>query len=750
MASAERKTGRGCGRSPVIPQRDVRPLDEPGSWQTSGQFASFQILQALPAGWIRVQFAFDCDVPLRLELHAEGGSGLCLNRSLPTCRLDRNLLLRLDQPVASLRIDVIGTAPRFHLSGVRVAAVSGVVVLAHSLVGKLALLRKYGGPWAALGRGLRLLLQGRVRAFLGKLHKGLSGPVFDAGDEYDADQAYDAWRRRHALQPEERAAQRRACADWPDAPLLSVVLSVTGGDEALLRSTLASVRHQTWSRWELCLAECADTAWPVREFLQMAAREEPRIRLVLGAQTGDRVTAINAALERVQGDFVVFLEAHDELAEQALYRLARSVLDDPNLDLVISDEDQVDASGRHHNPFFKPGWSPEALLEQPILGASLGVRTSLVRDLGGLRSACADVAAYDLVLRIAARTPRVRHIPDILYHRRVGTHSPDGPLFPALAQALTDHLQETGRAGVVEPVPDRSGHRVRFHVVGNPLVSIVIPTAFARRRGKEDRVLVVDCVRSIRTSTSWKQYEIIVVASRALPADAASELARFGVTIVPFPQPFNFAAAINRGAAHTQGTQLLLLNDDTEVITPDWLESMLEYAQQPDIGAVGARLLFPHGRVQHTGVHLLEGKPLHAFYGYPSDSSGYQGSLTVLRNYPAVTGACLMTRRDLFQELGGLDLCFALDCNDIDYCLRIAQTGRRIVCTPYAQLTHHEAFTRRGSDTRAFAVLKARWGTMLERDPWYNPNFGKGSADCRIDPGVGPVSNRPRENQVDG
>jgi GT2 family glycosyltransferase len=281
---------------------------------------------------------------------------------------------------------------------------------------------------------------------------------------------------------------------------------------------------------------------------------------------------------------------------------------------------------------------------------------------------------------------------------------------------------------VVEPADGPARQRIRLRLIGSPLVSVVVPTAFAGRK-------VVACIHSIRTRSTWAHYEILVLADRDGPADVQEMLEQFGARIIPFRGPFNFAATINHGASQARGSQLLFLNDDTEVITPDWLEGLLEYAQQPDIGAVGAKLLFPHRRLQHIGVHLLEGHPWHAFYGYPGDCPGYFDSHLTPRNYCAVTGACLMTRREVFEELGGLDVRFPLNYNDVDYCLRVLRTGRRIVATPYAQLLHHEAFTKRGADPAERALFQARWGEVMPRDPFYNPNLATGFPDYRIDPG---------------
>ena len=684
----------------------------------------------LTAGWIRIGLAAASGPPIGLRICADFAEGSASDGFLletpPLTAVGREWLLRLKRTVRTLRFEPLSHRDSWIPTGLQIEEVSAARVLFLSLVGKWRLLAKYGSAWRAVARGLSLLLRGGLRTFLVKLQNGLSGPSFEAAPDYDADRAYEEWQRARRRTEAEREAQRAEAAALPHAPLLSVVIAVPD-EGSPWSSSVASVLRQTYPRWELSIA-----AGPAAEEQRW---QDPRVRFGRMSRS-DLAGLTNGALELASGEFVLFLASGDRLAEHALYRLAQEVLADPNFDLLYSDEDRPDAQARRRVPFFKPDWSPEYLLGCNYACRVSVLRTALVRELGGLREGFGGAAEYDLILRAAARTNRVRHIPEILYHARSAAH-PDAA---DVGRALAHHLDETGRRGIVETAGGSGVPRVRFRVRGTPLVSIVIPSAFAsRQEAAGEQAVVLDCVRSIRRHSTWPHYEVILVAGHDPPNGVGEALDGLGVAMVVRPGPFNFPEAVNAGAARASGTHLLLLNDDTEVLTPDWLESLLEYSQQPDIGAVGATLLFPQGRLQHAGVVLLDGRPLHAFYGYPGDHPGYFGNRRVPRNCSAVTGACLMTRLELFRELGGLDPLFPLNYNDIDYCLRVRQTGRRIVCTPYARLYHHEAFTKRGDHEGEAAAFRQRWGKVLRWDPYYNPNFSTRFPDYHIDPRA-PVS----------
>jgi glycosyltransferase involved in cell wall biosynthesis len=305
----------------------------------------------------------------------------------------------------------------------------------------------------------------------------------------------------------------------------------------------------------------------------------------------------------------------------------------------------------------------------------------------------------------------------------------------AARRALADFVRATGRDATVEPGPVPGYHRIRHALRGEPRVSVVIPSAGRPTtvRGRPT-YFVQHCVESIRSRTTYGRYEILVVDNDDLAPDLARRLDDLGVVRVPYlaDGQFNLAAKMNLGAAKADGDQLVFLNDDTEVISPDWLECLLEFAQQPEIGAVGAKLLFPDGRLQHVGVTLLEGRPGHPFYGYPGCSPGYFCGALVPRNYSAVTGACVMTRAEVFHAVGGFDESFHLHYNDVDFCLKVVAAGHRIVWTPYARLYHFESASKETIVPTELAAFLAKWGDRIPLDPYYHPHLTMHYHDYRI------------------
>jgi len=431
----------------------------------------------------------------------------------------------------------------------------------------------------------------------------------------------------------------------------------------------------------------------------------------------------NAAIELATGEYVCFVDPGDELAEHALFRVAETLVVNPSLDVIYSDEDTVSDTGEHAEPFFKPDWSPEYFLAWNYTGRLAAYRRELILKIGGFRQEFADAFEYDLILRLIAGNAPIHHIPDVLYHRRKSGISPS----PAsAAPALQDYLASTGQSATVQNGAAPGVHRVRFTLTGNPLVSIVIPSASrpATIRGRQTW-FVLECVSSIRRLSTYKNIEIIVLDNNDMPAELAAALEPLEVRRIPFIGEFNLTRKINLGASQARGEQLLLLNDDIEVITPDWIEAMLEFAQQPSIGAVGAQLLFPDDTQQHAGVILLNGNPRHPFYGQPAAHPGYFHSSQVHRNFSAVTGACMMTRAENYKAVGGFSEQFGLNYNDIDYCLKLLSIGKRIVYTPYAKLYHYESVSKTGTYRREFEAFHRTWGQKFPTDPYYNPNLGR-------------------------
>jgi len=455
-------------------------------------------------------------------------------------------------------------------------------------------------------------------------------------------------------------------------------------------------------------------------------------------------TATRAALAAARGDAVALLSPGDLLVPGALGRARNAWQHGASaVDVLYTDEAERGDRDQPVDPFLKPDWSPERLHAQPYLGRFTALRRRLVEEVGGLRSDLGEAAEHDLVLRVAERARRVHHLTGVAY-----LHAPDRPAIPAPSpaglRAITEHLERTGFPATAEIAseigaePDADAYyRLRPALRERPLVSIVIPTAGYRRYVRGALVdLVVHCVRSVVTRSTYPDYEIVCVAGDAMPArtrDALTSIAGDRLCMVDNPGTFNFARAINLGALHSQGQHLVLLNDDTEVITPDWIEALLMFSTRPDVGAVGAKLLFADDRVQHGGIIVpSRGGPGHPWYGFPGDHPGYADALRVPCEYQAVTGACLMTRREHFDAVGGFATVFPLNYNDVDYCLKLRQRGQAVVVNPQVRLYHFE-WSSRGEgtpNTAELAELERRWGTTLDRDPFYNEGFGR-SCDFR-------------------
>ncbi len=543
--------------------------------------------------------------------------------------------------------------------------------------------------------------------------------------------AYEAWRVRNQLTPQRRDAMRAEFAAWKNPPLISVLVPVYNVPENYLRRALDSVLAQVYPRWELCIADDKSTAAHICPTLEEYAKKDARIKVVFRDVNGNISAASNSALALATGDFIATLDNDDELAEHALFEVARALAADPALDFIYSDEDKIDMTGRHVEPFFKPDWSPEYFLAC-MYTCHLGVyRASLLREIGGFRTGFDTAQDYDLVLRLIEKRPHIRHIPDVLYHWRMlpsstASGSEAKPKAHLAAQrALQAHLDRIGEKGRVEDGPAAGFHRVRFAIVGKPKVSILIPSTCALKRvDGRDVDLLSRCIASILEKSTWREFEIIVLDRGQMPAEMEARFAKLGVRRVAYSEPFNWSRVNNLGARNAKGSHLLFLNDDMEVITADWLETMLEFSQRDGVGAVGAKLLFPDTRIQHAGVLVIDGKPGHPYHCFPSGHPGYFFSNSVHRNVLAVTGACLMTRKESFDAVGGLNEDFPLNYNDVDYCLRLRAAGQRVVFTPHAQLIHYESVSRlKGVAPEETAKFEALWLDKFPNDPYFNPNL---------------------------
>ena len=510
-----------------------------------------------------------------------------------------------------------------------------------------------------------------------------------------------------------------------------------------MEKAIESVRNQIYPDWELCIADDASPKPHIRSVLNKYSKLDSRIKVVFREQNANISAASNSALELATGDYIALLDHDDELAIDALFENAKLINLHPDADFIYSDEDKIDTKGNRLDPFFKPDWSPD-YFHACMYTCHLGVyRTSIIKAIGGFRSEYDGSQDYDLVLRVVEKTQNIYHIPKILYHWRIIPASVTSGeeakpwAYIAARKALEAMLERSAYSGRVEETTRAGFWRVRRDILGEPLISIVIPSGGTIKDTPKGSIcLLENCIRSIQDLSSYRKFEVIVVDGYDIPESSLQKIAADNVELVRCREPFNFSMRINIGAAKAKGEFLLLLNDDTEVITSDWLESMLEFAQQKEIGAVGAKLFYPHGKIQHAGVMVLGGNPGHAYHGLDEDHPGYFCSNIVNRNYIGVTAACLMIRKEIFDELGGLDESFPLNYNDVDLCLKAHQARYRNVVTPYVQLIHYESASRaKGLRPGEWEQLNNRWNSYLESlngDPYYNPNLSCKNANFEL------------------
>jgi GT2 family glycosyltransferase len=523
----------------------------------------------------------------------------------------------------------------------------------------------------------------------------------------DPGKGYQRWVEAHELTSEGIKAIAATAAAFPHRPLISVFISVRGDVmENFLVRAIDSVRAQIYDNWELCFARDAGSEERVGAEIDQFVADDTRIR----------------ETRLPKGEFVILLDQHGELSRDAVFEIVRRINGNLQADLIYWDEDKLDAKGSRRTPFFKPDWSPDLILSMNYVGKSVAIRRNLLDEIGGLRSEHDAEQTYDLLLRAAERTPEIDHIPKVLYHQH-GANSSSQQV-----QMVEEALRRRGLCGKVE-TSDGRHQFVRYEIRGDPRVSIMIPT-------RDKWQLLKKCIDSIAQKTDYPNYEIVILDNDSSdPATfkyfrEVSQRAR----VLPCPGPFNFSAISNRGAAAARGDFLLFLNNDTEVLRPGWMRALIEQAQRPEVGAVGAKLLFSDGRIQHAGVVLgIDGVAGHAFRLVP-DNVPNSELANVIRNCSAVTGACMTIRRSLFDQLGGFDQSLAVDFNDVDLCLRLRRLGYLIVYTPLALLHHHESATRRGFPREPYQeIFLRRWGDYINNgDPYYNRNLTLVSEDWNV------------------
>jgi len=539
----------------------------------------------------------------------------------------------------------------------------------------------------------------------------------------------------------------RRVFDLPLKPLISLIVPVYNVPGEYLRKCIESVLRQYYPMWELCLCDDGSTSAETLAVLDEFRGTDSRIKIRRLDRNRGISGASNAAVEISTGEFLALLDNDDELHPMALLRVVETINGNPDLDYIYTDEDKINERGEHVDDYCKPDWSPEHLESVMYLLHLQVIRKSLFLRVGGFREEFTGAQDYDLALRITRETSNIVHIPEILYHWRMipGSAAAVVDAKPkALSNAfhaLADHVQvRYGGNATVENGKLPGFFRVRHKIVGDPPVTLMIPTdnrsADVAGRGRFN--LLDNLIASIRERTDYRNYRILVVDNANLTPEQRASYSKDGSRVVSYRgprSPFNFSKKANFGFSQVDTELVVMLNDDMEVITPGWLEALLEYAKSPDIGVVGAKLLYPDDCIQHVGVALgVNGSSAHLYHGFPGDFVGYNGYTHTVRNYTALTGACMATRKSVIQELGGFDERLAIDFNDIDFCLKAVEAGYRNVYTPFCEFYHFEGKTtqRTSQNPAEVELFKSRWARYMERDPSYNPNFARDRIDFAL------------------
>ena len=565
--------------------------------------------------------------------------------------------------------------------------------------------------------------------FKNELKKGVFG-----GDGF-----YVMWHRQHhELTAADREAIQGRIDQLEQKPLISIVMPTYNTEERWLRAAIESVLKQSYSHWELCIADDCSSDPRVRRILETFLDQDSRIKVHFREKNGHIAAASNSALALASGEYIALLDHDDELSEHALYMVAEEINRFPEADLIYSDEDKINEKGYRCDPYFKSDWNPELFFGHNMI-SHLGVyRHSLVKDLGGFRTGYEGSQDYDLALRVIERTSpaNIRHIPHVLYHWRIipGSvalnHAEKSYAHEAARRAMRDHFQRRGIEAEVTQTPGEYFlHRIIYPLpTPQPKVTLIIPT-----RDREGLLRL--CVNSLLSDTAYDNFEILIVDNESadpVTLEYFDHIAKNPrVRVIPYAKHFNFSAINNLGATQTSGDLVGFLNNDLAVLGKDWLSQMVRHALRPEVGVVGAKLYYPNESIQHAGIVLgVQGMAGHVHRELARHHHGYFSRAQLTQCFSAVTGACMIMRRDVFNEVGGFDELLPVAFNDIDLCLKIGELGYRVVWNPYAELFHFESASR-GTDTgkkqiRLFHEMELmirRWGEKLVNDPYYNPNL---------------------------
>jgi len=718
----------------------------PDTWRATGADPNFRLWppqgrKRHRGGWVRIRAdltALD-RAKLTPQLYVDDGKGfretLTIPLELDAAGIDN--LVRLPARVRGLRLDPMTGAGRFRLGAVtltHLGFVGAAAEIARRLIDRLP--EDERSPRHLVARLTALARTTRP--------VDLWRDFFASVRPRPVPASYKAWIDKVETPARLSVeAMRAEIADFSVRPRISIVMPIYNTPQRWLEAAIASVQAQAYADWELCLCDDNSSEAYVWPMLQAYAAADPRIKIHRRASNGRISAASNDAMALATGTYMTLMDHDDAIPENALYEFVRVLNADQSVDFIYSDEDKVTIDGIRYEPFFKPDWSPEAL-EACMYTAHLALyRMDIVARIGGFRDACNGAQDYDFALRYTEHVRNVVHVPKVLYHWRAipgstaQTMDNKDYVIAAAIRGLEDRARRTGELDFARAGAFKGCFELRRKLKERPLVSIVIPSA-----GRDSVVggrsvdLLAACLDSVQAKSTYAPIEFVVVDNGDLRPSTQAALDRHGAKRVTYADPvFNVAAKMNLGAKAASGDVLVFLNDDIAVITPDWIEALLALLQIPGVGAVGPKLLFETGEIQHAGVSVIDTTPDHVRRGYPGDDPGHFFSTAGNRNYLAVTGACVMLRRTDFEAIGGFDEGFAINYNDVDLCLRLWDRGLRIVYCAQASLYHYESRNRaRTVDAAEHQRFRERWAAKLPRDPYYGEWFEALPPTFELDP----------------
>lgn len=742
------KKGLGEKGISLITSNDIIISDD-GNWESIGNDPYFIIQPVSRSGLMELSYIGAASSNTPLVLYYDVGQGMNEQQIIAAGYLDNDVkqhatIIAIPRNIITLRLDVGEQPQRFALKNIRIRPIPRIERTIRPIY---TFIVNHGFSVSTI----KLVLSKIIRLYKYEGIKGIinkNNSLLQKNTQLDTQlNHYQEYLRMEAKTDKEWKDLEHKSMFLRYRPLLSILVPVYNVDEEWIRKCVHSVQRQIYSNWELCLVDDCSTKPHIKQVLNELEASDARIRVKYRNENGHISLTSNDALEMADGEFVGLLDHDDELTPDALFENVKLLNQYPDADVIYSDEDKISVKGERHSPYFKPDWSPDTLMSQMYTCHFTLYRKSLVYDAGKFRTGYEGSQDYDLMLRVAELTDNIHHIPKILYHWRAIPNSTatsanvKNYAHVAGIKALEDTLIRRNIDGWVEEVEDISNlYRVHYRPTDTPKISIIIPS-------KNMAEVLGACLNSIFKLSIYSNFEIIVVDNGS-SEPATHELYelwklrepnRFFVH--PLNIPFNYSKLNNYGVTKSTGELLLLLNNDVSIISPTWLEEMAGQAVRPEIGAVGASLLYPDNTLQHAGVVLgIGGVAGHSHKYFPSSSYGYFSRLKMVSNYSAVTAACLMIKKDIYNNVGGFEENLQVAFNDVDFCLKVREKGFYNVWLPQVQLYHYESKSRGHEDTpekqkrfkSEIEWMRNRWAEVLDNDPCYNPNLTKEREDFSI------------------